>query len=118
MTLLSFAAALERTLPLLTNGGEGHRSSLTVEENCRGLTRHGIGSGKEGRRRWRESMWYEWIMQGGPVFGDQLYDPVGALIVFLVGAAILFKTGNRIGWVFVGAALIWAFLTFRHLLEM
>jgi len=61
--------------------------------------------------------WYEWIM-AGPVFHDRLYDTVGALVVFLVGAFIWFQTGKKVGWLFVAAALIWAFLTYRDLIEM
>jgi hypothetical protein len=54
----------------------------------------------------------------GPVFHERLYDAVGALIVFIVGIGILTKAGNRLGWLFVAAALGWAYLTFRDLIFM
>jgi hypothetical protein len=61
--------------------------------------------------------WHQLIMVG-PIFDDRLYDSIGALVVFLVGAGIWFKTGNRLGWLFVIAAFIWAYLTYKDLLSM
>lgn len=64
-------------------------------------------------------MLWELMVMGGPLFGgDTTYNAVCALIVFLVGMGILFKTESKIGWLFIIAALGWAFLTFKDLIFM
>jgi len=62
--------------------------------------------------------WHEWILEAPLFGGDKTYNAVVALIVFLAGAGLYFKTGNRLGWLFIAVALIWAFLTYQDLLFM
>ena len=62
---------------------------------------------------------WELLAMEGPLFhGDILYNSICALVIFLVGSAIWFKSGNRVGWLFVAAAVIWTYLTFKELLFM
>jgi len=62
-------------------------------------------------------MWWELTIMAGPL-GDKVYDSIAALVIFLVGAGIWFRTGNRFGWLFMVAAAIWIYLTFQDLLFM
>jgi len=62
--------------------------------------------------------WLLMAMRVGPIFGERLYDAVGALIVFIVGMALVTKAGKWIGWLFVLAAAAWAYINFQDLLFM
>ena len=59
------------------------------------------------------------MVMGGPMFGgDTLYNAIAALVVFLVGMGILMKTESKAGWIFVIAAIGWAYLTFKEFINM
>jgi hypothetical protein len=69
-----------------------------------------------GERRPRIMPWYLLMMEAPLFNGDKTYNAVAALVVFLVGMGIYFKSGNRLGWLFIVAALVWTYLTFQDLL--
>jgi hypothetical protein len=59
------------------------------------------------------------LMMEAPMFGgDMLYNAIAALVVFLVGVGILMKTESKTGWIFIIAAIGWAYLTFKELINM
>ena len=63
--------------------------------------------------------WYMWLMDAPPLFGgDRLYNAIVAFVVLLVGAGIYFKTGNKLGWIFIAGALVWVYITFKDYIEM
>ena len=63
--------------------------------------------------------WWDLMALQAPLFGgDRLYNSLLALGLFVAGAAILFKAGKMVGWLFIVAGLAWAYLTYKDLLFM
>ncbi len=62
---------------------------------------------------------WQLLVMEAPLFGgDVMYNALVAFFLLLVGAGIYFKTGNRFGWLFIAAAIFWAYLTFQELIGM
>ncbi|MCX8036324.1 MAG: hypothetical protein N3D11_04550 [Candidatus Sumerlaeia bacterium] len=64
------------------------------------------------------SSWFLMAMEAPLFGGDMLYNAIVALVLFLVGAGIYFKTGNRFGWLFIAVAAYWTYITFQELIGM
>lgn len=62
--------------------------------------------------------WYRMLLMQGPIFGERVYDAIGALVVFIVGMALLLKARNKFGWVLAALAAVWAYFTFKDLIFM
>lgn len=45
--------------------------------------------------------------------GDLLYNLLGAGIVLIIGFALIMKAGNKLGWILVAAAAIYAWLALQ-----
>ncbi len=62
--------------------------------------------------------WFLTAMEAPLFGGDLLYNSIVAFVLLLVGSGIYFKTGNRLGWLFIAVALYWVYITFQELLGM
>ena len=62
---------------------------------------------------------WELLVMEGPLFGgDMLYNTICVLILVIVGAGLLAKTESRIAWLFILAAIVWAYMTYQELIFM
>jgi len=64
-------------------------------------------------------MRWDLLQMEAPLFGgDKLYNSILAIILLIVGLALVMKAGKKIGWLFVAGAFVWGYLTFKDLLFM
>lgn len=49
--------------------------------------------------------------------GDILYSLIGALILVIIGFALVLKAGSKAGWLFIAGAAIWAYYSVQPIIE-
>ena len=53
----------------------------------------------------------------GASWDDIMYPMIGALVVLIIGFAIVMKGGSKYGWIFIAAAVVWAYMTMKPVMD-